>query len=77
MRTHDTVIDHLKSAKSDITGEFLEVDCDPYSSFDWKMPSDISAVRVVGIRKNPGEPLVRTSGLATAFNFFLIKSFFL
>lgn len=32
----------------------------PYdqSFTEWEMPADISAVRVVGLRKNPGEPLV-------------------
>nr|CAG4649181.1 EOG090X032R [Scapholeberis mucronata]SVE93514.1 EOG090X032R [Scapholeberis mucronata] len=58
LKTHDTVKDFLKSEVSEITDEFIEVSLDRLSTTDeWKMPADISAVRVVGIRKNPGEPL--------------------
>lgn len=59
METHDAVTGtHPDPSRSEEAGEFIDLSFDPYSDIHWEMPADISAVRVVGLRKNPGEPLV-------------------
>lgn len=59
LETHDAIKGILGADQlSPTSGEFGKFPYDPYSSIEWEMPADISAVRVVGLRKNPGEPLV-------------------
>nr|CAG4639874.1 EOG090X032R [Daphnia pulex]SVE84767.1 EOG090X032R [Daphnia pulex] len=53
LETHDAVTERLPSRQGSVE-ESPFGDFDPYS---WEMPADISDVRAVGIRKNPGEPL--------------------
>nr|SVE83562.1 EOG090X032R [Daphnia pulex] len=55
LETHDAVTERLPGpSRQGSVEESPFGDFDPYS---WEMPADISDVRAVGIRKNPGEPL--------------------
>nr|CAG4634677.1 EOG090X032R [Alona affinis] len=52
LETHDSVAEHRSPSE-----DFHWLPVDPAAYDEWEMPADISSVRIVGLRKNPGEPL--------------------
>nr|SVE73452.1 EOG090X032R [Daphnia atkinsoni] len=58
LETHDAVTEGLYLPDYYTSQEpFGERSFGSFDPYTWEMPADISAVRAVGIRKNPGEPL--------------------
>nr|SVE75020.1 EOG090X032R [Daphnia dolichocephala] len=58
LEAYDTVLETLQVPGYPFTQEsFGDPTFGNFDSTSWEMPADISAVRAVGIRKNPGEPL--------------------